>query len=98
MSTEMVSYTAGAIWLATKRFQINEYSRYWLRSRYGLRDSGVRQTLVGRMASCASCAPLAFVLYLGGLSGTNFSPNFSTTSFRASACACSATLTLSVRM
>ncbi len=57
MSTVVWSNTAGAICEATKRSQISWYSRSSSRLRMPAIFSGVRKTEVGRIASCASCAP-----------------------------------------
>ena len=59
---------------------------------------GSRATWVGRMASCASCAPLARVLYIGGSAGRYSAPKRCVTNSRASVCASGETFVLSVRM
>ena len=58
MSTVVWSKTAGVIWLETNLCQIILYSLYCSSLKYRRIESGVKSTLVGRIASCASCACL----------------------------------------
>ena len=61
-SAEVMSYFASAIWQATARFQIIEYSLNWSALRYLRILSGVLRIEVGRIASWASWAFLLLVL------------------------------------
>ena len=63
------SYRASLIWLATARRQMMSYRRYWSESSRLLSDSGVLAMLVGRIASCASCALRVLVRYRRGDAG-----------------------------
>ncbi|AGP38519.1 hypothetical protein SCE1572_31025 [Sorangium cellulosum So0157-2] len=93
----MRSYTAGFICEATKRFQMSLYSLYCSSLRCFLIESGWISTLVGRIASCASCA-FFFDLKTFGRSGTNSLPYRFATTPRTSATASSLTRVESVRM
>src|SRR5256885_11417613 len=55
MSTRVCAKRAGVIWLAVKRCQISRYSLSKSGVRTLRRESGVRSTSVGRIASWASC-------------------------------------------
>ena len=57
ISTEIVFDTDGVICDETKRSQMMLYKRYCSFVNESLRESGVFETYVGRIASCASCAP-----------------------------------------
>ena len=63
ISTVTWSSSADCIWLATARFQISSYSLRCSGLRYRPTRSGVSETSVGRIASCASWAFLALLLY-----------------------------------
>ena len=63
MSIPTWSNRASAICVATVRCQIKVYSRSWSRSSTAATRCGVRNTLVGRTASWASCALRERVLY-----------------------------------
>ena len=52
--TLFMSYTAGFILLAMKRFQIREYSLNWSLERDSFTITGERSVCAGRIASCAS--------------------------------------------
>ena len=69
-STLTVFMVAGTIWQATARFQISSYSLRSSSVRYLATCAGVRNALVGRTASWASCAFLDLVTYTTGLSGS----------------------------
>ena len=97
MSTDSVSYTAGVIWLDTKREYISLYSLYWSRVSDSFIASGRRATSVGRIASCASCAVLRD-LYTLGVSGRYSAPKRSPITPRTAATASSDTRVESVRM
>ena len=62
-STVVVSSSLAAICEAMARCQMSRYRRSSSGLRDGASESGSRWKLVGRIDSCASWAPLAFVLY-----------------------------------
>ena len=62
MSARVESNSASFIWLASIRFQMRSYRRNWSLLRKRRIDAGSLSTEVGRIASCASCAPFTLRL------------------------------------
>ena len=97
--TDAVCPRASAICEATVRFQISSYSRNWSPDSSLATWAGVRKwSPAGRMASCASCAPLALLVYTRGASGTYSGPYSSDACRRAASIACALSDDESVRM
>ena len=97
-STITWSSSADCIWLATARFHTSSYSRPCSALRKPISSSRVRDTSVGRTASCASCAFFALAWYSRGASGVYCSPNPVATYPRMPSIASRAIETPSVRM
>ena len=89
--------TAGRIRLAVKRFQISWYRRNWSLESCSFTCTGVSVMSVGRIASCASCAP-SRALYTRGVSGQYRSPYLPRINSAAAVCASAETRRESVRM
>ena len=70
MSTATWSSSADCICDATARFQTSSYNRCCSALRYRTTLNGVRDTSVGRTASCASWAFLALLVYSRAVAGT----------------------------
>ena len=73
--TEVVSYFAGCILLAIKRFHTSWYRRNWSLLRNSFTAAGVLVTSVGRIASCASWMIFLSEVFFASPSATYSSPN-----------------------
>ena len=97
--TDAVDPRASAICEATVRFQISSYSRNWSPDSSRATCAGVRnESPAGRMASCASWAPLLLEAYNRAAAGTNSGPYSSAAWRRAASIACELSTGESVRM